>query len=92
MQSGKNVSAAIFRKTALRNRQRFLWTVSDIENYIGNPQLEHLCLLATYLHISIDAIFSWPENEPGFYHAANHGRTKFLPEGQKQLLPLRVSG
>ena len=35
-----------------------LRTVSDIENYIGNPQLETLYALATYLHISIDAIFS----------------------------------
>lgn len=34
-----------------------LRTVSDIENYIGNPQLETLYALATYLHISIDAIY-----------------------------------
>ena len=61
-----------------------LRTVSDIENYIGNPQLETLYALATYLHISIDAIFS-NQKTTGFYHAANHGRTKFLPEEQKQL-------
>ena len=30
-----------------------LRTVSDIENYIGNPQLETLYALATYLHISM---------------------------------------
>jgi len=64
-----------------------LRTVSDIENYIGNPQLETLYALATYLHISIDAIFSKPENEPGFYHAANHGRTKFLPGGAETACP-----
>ena len=58
-----------------------LRTVSDIENYIGNPQLETLYALATYLHISK------PENEPGFYHAANHGRTKFLPGGAETACP-----
>lgn len=33
-----------------------LRTVSDIENYRGNPQFETLCALASYLGISIDAI------------------------------------
>lgn len=33
-----------------------LRTVSDIENCIGNPRLETLVALATYLNISIDAI------------------------------------
>lgn len=33
-----------------------LRTVSDIENYRGNPQFETLCALASYLDISIDAI------------------------------------
>lgn len=41
-----------------------LRTVSDIENYIGNPQLETLYALATYLHISIDAIFSNQKTNP----------------------------
>lgn len=33
-----------------------LRTVSDIENYNGNPRLETICLLASYLNISLDAI------------------------------------
>ena len=41
-----------------------LRTVSDIENYIGNPQLETLYALATYLHISIDSIFSNQKTNP----------------------------
>ena len=38
-----------------------LQTVSDIENYIGNPQLETLYALATYLHIS--ELNSCPEEQ-----------------------------
>ena len=43
-----------------------LRTVSDIENYRGNPQLETLCSLAVYLNISIDAIIyeQKPFNDP----------------------------
>lgn len=33
-----------------------LRTVSDIENYRGNPQFETLCALASFLGISLDAI------------------------------------
>lgn len=62
-----------------------LRTVSDIENYIGNPQLETLYALATYLHISIDAIFSNQKTNPD--STANHGRTKFLPGGAETACP-----
>ena len=68
-----------------------LRTVSDIENYIGNPQLETLYALATYLHISIDAIFS-NQKTNRFYHAANHGRTKFLPGGAETACPFYLRG
>ena len=50
-----------------------LRTVSDIENYIGNPQLETLYALATYLHISIDAIFSNQKTACPFYTAWTSG-------------------
>ena len=40
-----------------------LRTISDIENYNGNPRFENLYLLASYLNISIDAVFNG-ENEP----------------------------
>lgn len=33
-----------------------LRTISDIENYRGNPQFETLCALISYLNISIDSI------------------------------------
>lgn len=86
MQSGKNVSAAIFRKTALRNRQRFLYGLSlNIENYIGNPQLETLYALATYLHISIDAIFSNQKTNPDSTMQQIMAELNSCPEEQKQL-------
>ena len=69
-----------------------LRTVSDIENYIGNPQLETLYALATYLHISIDAIFSNQKTNPDSIHAANHGRTKFLPGGAETACPSTLRG
>ena len=40
-----------------------LRTISDIENYNGNPRFENLYLLASYLNLSIDAVFNG-ENEP----------------------------
>ncbi len=40
-----------------------LRTISDIENYNGNPRFEDLYLLASYLNLSIDAVFNG-ENEP----------------------------
>ena len=81
MQSGKNVSAAIFRKTALRNRQRFLYGLS----LIGNPQLETLYALATYLHISIDAIFSNQKTNPDSTMQQIMAELNSCPEEQKQL-------
>lgn len=33
-----------------------LRTVSDIENYHGNPRFESLCLLASFLNLSVDAV------------------------------------
>ena len=35
-----------------------LRTISDIENYNGNPRFENLYLLASYLNLSIDAVFN----------------------------------
>lgn len=64
-----------------------LRTVSDIENYIGNPQLETLYALATYLHISIDAIFSNQKTNPDSTMQQIHGRTKFLPGGAETACP-----
>lgn len=33
-----------------------LRTISDIENYNGNPRFENLLLLASYLNLSLDAM------------------------------------
>lgn len=33
-----------------------LRTISDIENYNGNPRFENLCLLASYLNLPIETI------------------------------------
>ena len=81
MQSGKNVSAAIFRKTALRNRQRFLYGLSLILKTI----LETLYALATYLHISIDAIFSNQKTNPDSTMQQIMAELNSCPEEQKQL-------
>lgn len=35
-----------------------LRTISDIENYNGNPRFENLFLLASFLNLSIDSMFS----------------------------------
>lgn len=40
-----------------------LRTISDIENYNGNPRFENLCLLASFLNLSIDAII-YNKSEP----------------------------
>ena len=62
-----------------------LRTVSDIENYIGNPQLETLYALATYLHISIDAIFSNQKTNPDSTMQQIMAELNSCPEEQKQL-------
>lgn len=62
-----------------------LRTVSDIENYIGNPQLETLYALATYLHISIDAIFSNQKTNPDSTMQQIMAELNSYPEEQKQL-------
>ena len=62
-----------------------LRTVSDIENYIGNPQLETLYALATYLHISIDAIFSNQKTNPDSTMQQIMAELNSCPEAQKQL-------
>lgn len=59
--------------------------VSDIENYIGNPQLETLYALATYLHISIDAIFSNQKTNPDSTMQQIMAELNSCPEEQKQL-------
>lgn len=64
-----------------------LRTVSDIENYIGNPQLETLYALATYLHISIDAIFSNQKTNPDSTMQQIMAELNSCPEEQKQLAP-----
>ena len=61
-----------------------LRTVSDIENYIGNPQLETLYALATYLHISIDAIFSNQKTNPDSTMQQIMAELNSCPEEQKQ--------
>lgn len=33
-----------------------LRTISDIENYNGNPRFENLCTLASFLNLSVDAV------------------------------------
>ena len=63
-----------------------LRTVSDIENYIGNPQLETLYALATYLHISIDAIFSNQKTNPDSTMQQIMAELNSCPEEQKQLV------
>lgn len=62
-----------------------LRTVSDIENYIGNPQLETLYALANYLHISIDAIFSNQKTNPDSTMQQIMAELNSCPEEQKQL-------
>lgn len=62
-----------------------LRTVSDIENYIGNPQLETLYALATYLHISIDAMFSNQKTNPDSTMQQIMAELNSCPEEQKQL-------
>ena len=62
-----------------------LRTVSDIENYIGNPQLETLYTLATYLHIYIDAIFSNQKSIPDSSLQQKKKELISCPEEQKQL-------
>jgi transcriptional regulator with XRE-family HTH domain len=59
-----------------------LRTVSDIENYIGNPQLETLYALATYLHISI---FSNQKTNPDSTMQQIMAELNSCPEEQKQL-------
>ena len=58
-----------------------LRTVSDIENYIGNPQLETLYALAT----SIDAIFSNQKTNPDSTMQQIMAELNSCPEEQKQL-------
>ena len=58
-----------------------LRTVSDIENYIGNPQLETLYALA----ISIDAIFSNQKTNPDSTMQQIMAELNSCPEEQKQL-------
>ena len=58
-----------------------LRTVSDI----GNPQLETLYALATYLHISIDAIFSNQKTNPDSTMQQIMAELNSCPEEQKQL-------
>ena len=83
---GRTSPPQSFAKTALRNRQKIsLRTVSDIENYIGNPQLETLYALATYLHISIDAIFSNQKTNPDSTMQQIMAELNSCPEEQKQL-------
>lgn len=64
-----------------------LRTVSDIENYIGNPQLETLYALATYLHISIDAIFSNQKTNPDSTMQQIMAELNSCPEEQKSACP-----
>ncbi len=40
-----------------------LRTISDIENYNGNPRFENLCLLASFLNLPIETIING-EAEP----------------------------
>lgn len=42
-----------------------LRTISDIENYKANPRFDSLCSLASYLHLSIDAVIYNRENTSG---------------------------
>ena len=53
--------------------------------YIGNPQLETLYALATYLHISIDAIFSNQKTNPDSTMQQIMAELNSCPEEQKQL-------
>lgn len=46
------------------NAKISLRTVSDIENYKGNPQLDTLSALANYLDISLDEIVRSDKTEP----------------------------
>lgn len=49
-----------------------LRTISDIENYKGNPRFENLCLLVSFLNLSVDAsIF---------------GKTEFMDPTMKQII------
>ena len=52
---------------------------------IGNPQLETLYALATYLHISIDAIFSNQKTNPDSTMQQIMAELNSCPEEQKQL-------
>ena len=54
-------------------------------SYIGNPQLETLYALATYLHISIDAIFSNQKTNPDSTMQQIMAELNSCPEEQKQL-------
>ena len=57
----------------------------SLRNYIGNPQLETLYALSTYLHISIDAIFSNQKTNPDSTMQQIMAELNSCPEEQKQL-------
>lgn len=85
MQSGRTSPPQSFAKQPCGTGKISLRTVSDIENYIGNPQLETLYALATYLHISIDAIFSNQKTNPDSTMQQIMAELNSCPEEQKQL-------
>ena len=62
-----------------------LRTVSDIETYNGNPRLDTLYALATYLHISIDAVFSDKKSNMDSTMQQIIAELNSCPEEQKQL-------
>ena len=62
-----------------------LRTVSDIETYNGNPQLDTLYALANYLHISIDAVFSDKKSNMDSTMQQIIAELNSCPEEQKQL-------
>lgn len=80
-------------QVALAERAKVsLRTVSDIENYIGNPQFETLHALATYLHISLDAIFSDKISKTDSTMQQIIAELNTCPEEHKQLVLSTLRG
>ena len=76
-----------------RTGKRFsLRTVSDIENYIGNPQLETLYTLAIISHISIDAIFSNQKTNPDSTMQQIAAELNSCPGGAETACPFYTGG
>lgn len=62
-----------------------LRTVSDIETYNGNPRLDTLYALTSYLHISIDAIFADKKSDPNSTMQQILMELNACPEEHRQL-------